>query len=67
VGTVSPKARRRFDHRARLELALSLCADAALDVLFSGESAFESLPEVMPGLTADAGGTLCHRLRYTPA
>jgi threonine dehydrogenase-like Zn-dependent dehydrogenase len=64
VGTVSPKARPRFDHRARLALALELCQDPALDVLIDGESAFDSLPELMPRLAMGAG--LCHRLRYDP-
>ncbi len=65
VGSVSPRARARFDHRARLALALELCKDPVLDVLIDGESAFESLPKTMPGL-ASAGGALCHRLRYEP-
>lgn len=66
VGSVSPRARARFDHRARLALALELCKDPVLDVLIDGESAFEGLPEAMPGLASPALGTLCHRLRYDP-
>jgi hypothetical protein len=63
VGSVSPRARARFTHRKRLELALSLLADPALDVLIDGESAFEDLPRSMAEL-ARAPGPLCHRVRY---
>jgi hypothetical protein len=61
---VSPNARPRFDHRRRLELALSLCGDAALDCLFSSESSFAELPELMPALADSSSGALCHRLNY---
>jgi 2-desacetyl-2-hydroxyethyl bacteriochlorophyllide A dehydrogenase len=64
VGTVSPHARARYDHRARLELALALCADPALDALFTGESDFDELPTLMPKLASGALDALCHRLRY---
>ena len=65
VGGVSPNARPRFDHRRRLELALSLCSDPALDRLVSGESQFEALPELMPRLADAKSGALCHRLKYS--
>lgn len=64
VGTVSPHARPRFDYRGRLALALALCADPALDALFSGESAFDELPRLMPELASGSRDALCHRLRY---
>jgi threonine dehydrogenase-like Zn-dependent dehydrogenase len=63
VGTVSPHARPRFTHRARLELALALLTDPALDALIDGESGFEDLPRTMATLAASAG-PLCHRIRY---
>jgi NADPH:quinone reductase-like Zn-dependent oxidoreductase len=66
VGTVSPRARPRFDHRQRLALALELCKDAALDRLIDGEIAFESLPEAMLQATLPTSARLCHRLRYDP-
>jgi NADPH:quinone reductase-like Zn-dependent oxidoreductase len=65
VGSISPHARPRYDYRARLELALRLCADDALDALFTGESDFEELPALMPELASGARPALCHRLRYT--
>ncbi len=64
VGTISPRARARFDFRARLALALQLCADPALDALFAGESQFESLPALMPQLCAPGASVLCQRLAY---
>jgi 2-desacetyl-2-hydroxyethyl bacteriochlorophyllide A dehydrogenase len=63
VGSVSPGARARFTHRKRLELALSLLSDPALDALIDGESTFEALPRTMAALAA-APGPLCHRIRY---
>jgi hypothetical protein len=44
--------------------ALSLLADPALDVLITGESAFDDLPDVMARLTQAPGDTLCHRINY---
>lgn len=62
VGHVAAAQRARWDHGRRMALALSLLRDAALDALFTGESDFESLPEVMPSVAA--GSALCHRIRY---
>jgi threonine dehydrogenase-like Zn-dependent dehydrogenase len=62
VGRVSPSARARFTHRARLELALSLLRDPALDCLIDGETSFDARPAAFPALVA--GGGLCRRVRY---
>lgn len=64
VGTVSPRARARFDFRARLALALKLCADPALGSLFEPEIPFENLPALMPRLCAPGASVLCQRLVY---
>jgi threonine dehydrogenase-like Zn-dependent dehydrogenase len=64
VGTLSPNARPRFTGRTRLELALSLCSDSALDVLFTSESTLDELPRAMKSLAAPDSGALCHRVRY---
>jgi hypothetical protein len=64
VGGLSPNARGRFTRRSRLELAVALCADAALDTLFSGESTLDELPEAMARLATPDSGALCHRVRY---
>jgi threonine dehydrogenase-like Zn-dependent dehydrogenase len=64
VGVVPPCRRARWTHRRRLELALRLLADDRLDTLISGESPFESLPEVMQSLARGTLPALCHRIRY---
>jgi hypothetical protein len=64
VGTVSPNARPRWRHANRLELALALCRDPALDVLFSEEGEFEALPDTMRRLATPAADVLCHRVHY---
>ncbi|MEU6552197.1 zinc-binding alcohol dehydrogenase [Streptomyces sp. NPDC046915] len=63
VGTVSP-ARPGRTYADRLALALDLLADPALDALITGESAFEELPDVLPGLASGEIPALCHRVRY---
>jgi hypothetical protein len=64
VGHVATSQRARWDTRRRMQLALSMLTDPALDVLITGESAFEALPDVMAQLAAAPGNTLCHRIRY---
>jgi len=66
VGRIAPAQRTRWDYRRRMHLALSLLREPALDALISGESTFESLPQVMAELTAAPGNVLCHRIRYEP-
>jgi len=65
VGAVAPSQRARWDARRRMQLALSMLSDPALDVLITGESGFETLPEVMAQLAASPGDALCHRIRYS--
>ena len=64
VGHVAASQRARWDTRRRMAQALSLLADPALDVLITGESAFDDLPDVMARLTQAPGDTLCHRINY---
>ena len=66
VGRIAPAQRTRWDYRRRMQLALTLLREPALDALISGESAFESLPQLMTDLTATPGNVLCHRIRYEP-
>jgi 2-desacetyl-2-hydroxyethyl bacteriochlorophyllide A dehydrogenase len=63
VGHVARPQRGRYDHRARMQMALSLLDEPALDVLITGESPFEDLPRVMAQLAGAANG-ICHRIRY---
>jgi len=64
VGHVPPERQPRWTRRRRLETALSLLADERFDILISGESDFEQLPDIMPRLAAGEIGALCHRIRY---
>jgi 2-desacetyl-2-hydroxyethyl bacteriochlorophyllide A dehydrogenase len=64
VGQLPTPQRPRWDTRRRMALALDLLCDAALDVLITGESDFETLPEVMARLARTPGDALCHRISY---
>ena len=63
VGAVPPGRRARWSNARRLATALRLLADDRLDVLFSGETRFEDLPDAYAGILDDPD-TLCHRIRY---
>lgn len=63
VGAVPPARRARWTRLRRLETALRLLADPALDALISGETAFADLPARYAAILDDPG-TLCHRVRY---
>jgi threonine dehydrogenase-like Zn-dependent dehydrogenase len=60
VGGVSSPQRARWTTRRRLELALRLLGDPALDVLFAEDTVFEALPALFSKLAAG----LCHRISY---
>jgi 2-desacetyl-2-hydroxyethyl bacteriochlorophyllide A dehydrogenase len=64
VGHVAASQRGRWDTRRRMAHTLSLLSDPALDVLITGESTFDELPEVMARLTQAPGDALCHRIKY---
>ncbi|MCW2736121.1 zinc-binding alcohol dehydrogenase [Nocardioides sp.] len=64
VGRVAPARRDRRTTAQRLALALDLLHDDAFDCLLTGESPFESLPEVMPRLVSGALPALCHAVTY---
>src|SRR3954470_20160859 len=64
VGSVASTQRARWDHARRMALALSMLSDPALDVLVTGESDFDALPDVMAQLAESPGDSLCHRIRY---
>ena len=66
VGRVSPARRDSRTTSQRLALALRLLRDEAFDSLLTGESAFESLPEVMPRLVSRELPALCHGVTYGP-
>ena len=64
VGALPPDRTPRWDRAQRMELALELLRDPCLDILITGESAFEDLPDVLAKMSGAPGETLCHRIRY---
>ena len=67
VGRVAPARRASRTTSQRLALAVGLLRDEAFDCLLTGESAFESLPEVMPRLVSRELPALCHGVTYEEA
>lgn len=65
VGRIPPHRAPRWTYARRMALALDLLRDPALDVLITGESPFDDLPQVMARLARAPGQTLCHRIRYS--
>lgn len=64
VGAVAAARRSRRTARERLALALELLRDPAFDLLLTGSSPFDELPEVMPRLVSGELPALCHTIRY---
>ena len=64
VGTVAAAQRARWTRERRLDLALRLLSDPALDALITGEDRFADLPRALARLAAEPGDTICHRIRY---
>jgi threonine dehydrogenase-like Zn-dependent dehydrogenase len=64
VGTVAASRRDRRTAGERLALALDLLRDPAFDVLLTGRSRFEELPDVMPRLVDGTLPALCHTVDY---
>lgn len=65
VGSIPPARRARWTFRRRMETAIRLLDDDRLDILISGETAFDDLPGRYHAILADPS-TLCHRIRYRP-
>ena len=64
VGTVSPARSARRTTADRLALALDLLRDPAFDVLVTGESRLDELPDVMARLADGSLPALCHTITY---
>ena len=67
VGQVSASRRPRWDYRRRLEAALGLLQDPALDALVIDEIAFEDAPKALPAALAPGVGGLAPVIRYPEA
>jgi len=64
VGAVARARRDRRTTADRLRLALELLGDPAFDVLLTGESRFDELPDVMARLADGRLPALCHSVTY---
>jgi threonine dehydrogenase-like Zn-dependent dehydrogenase len=64
VGSVAPARRATRTTTDRLALALELLRDPAFDVLLTGASPFEELPDVMARLAAGSLPAICHTITY---
>ena len=64
VGSLSPARASRRTTADRLAVALELWHDPAFDVLLTGESRFDELPDVMARLADGSLPALCHSITY---
>jgi NADPH:quinone reductase-like Zn-dependent oxidoreductase len=64
VGEVSPSRRPRWTHARRLQAALALLSDPALDILLTEEVAFSDLPQAIPRILAAGAPGLVTVIRY---
>jgi NADPH:quinone reductase-like Zn-dependent oxidoreductase len=67
VGQVAGSRRPRWTHRRRMEAALALLADPALDALIAPAVDFDDLPAALPKILAGPSGVLCQLVRYPAA
>ena len=54
VGHIAPSHRSRINHRDRLERAMALLDDPALDALVSNSVPFHELPDALPRIWSSA-------------
>lgn len=65
VGAIPPHMRETHGFSDRMAVVLDLlCSHPELGALINSESAFETLPELMPRLALGASEVLCHRVCY---
>jgi threonine dehydrogenase-like Zn-dependent dehydrogenase len=64
VGQVSPGRRPRWDYRRRMDAALRLLDQPALDLLVAEEIAFEDAPRALPRILAAGAHGLAPVIRY---
>ena len=64
VGQLAPSHRPRWSHARRMEAALALLADPALDAVVTSAVDFHDLPRQLPKILTEPGGVLCQLIRY---
>jgi hypothetical protein len=64
AGSVPVARRARWSRRRRMERALSLLRDPALDAVINSEGPFEALPQTLSQLSRSPGDVIMHRVRY---
>jgi hypothetical protein len=64
VGSIGETRRARWSLKQRMQLALSLLADPALDVLINSEGRFEDLPQTLERLARAPEDVIMHRVQY---
>ena len=64
VGQVAPSRRPRWSHTRRMDAAVRLLADPALDYLISLAIDFHDLPARLQKILAEPGDVLCQLIRY---
>ncbi len=64
VGRVGPARASRRSTTDRLALALRLLEDPAYDVLLTGTTPFDELPDLMPRLASGEQPAICHVITY---
>jgi threonine dehydrogenase-like Zn-dependent dehydrogenase len=64
VGLVSPSRRPRWDYRRRMQAALGLLEQPALDLLVAEEIAFEEAPRQLPRILSLGAHGLAPVIRY---
>jgi threonine dehydrogenase-like Zn-dependent dehydrogenase len=65
VGAVAPARRASRTFADRLALALELLRDPAFDTLFTGESSFDQLPDVLAAMAVGGKPALSHLITYS--
>jgi threonine dehydrogenase-like Zn-dependent dehydrogenase len=64
VGAIGETHRARWSLRRRMQFALSLLVEPALDVLINSEGRFEDLPQTLDQLARAPGNVIMHRVTY---
>ncbi|MCX2724250.1 hypothetical protein [Roseibium salinum] len=67
VGTIAAERQSRWTYRRRLELAVSLLTDPALDRLLSHRVSFHDLPDRLPDLLNRSSDVLAALVLYDGA